>query len=229
MKTIVILGAGGMAREIEWLIRDLNRIEETYKFIGFAVSELSKIGPNDSREQIVGDYDWLVRNRASIDAVAVGVGTPAVRLKLAGEVACILPGAEWPALVHPTAIIDDETAKLSQGVQICARVIATINITLEAYALCNFGCTLGHEVSVGEGSVINPGANVGGGVSVGRCVLVGTGAQILQYRKIGNNAIVGAGAVVTRNVSEDTTVVGIPAKVLSSNWIPEVSGVAGKQ
>jgi serine acetyltransferase len=43
-------------------------------------------------------------------------------------------------------------------------------------------------------------------------VLIGTGAQVLQYLKIGSGATVGAGAVVIRNVAENTTVIGVPAR-----------------
>jgi serine acetyltransferase len=60
--------------------------------------------------------------------------------------------------------------------------------------------------------VVNPGANISGGVVIGTGVLVGTGAQILQYLHIGAGATVGAGAVVTRDVPEGLTVLGVPAR-----------------
>lgn len=50
------------------------------------------------------------------------------------------------------------------------------------------------------------------GVDIGDDVYVGAGATILPGVRIGNSAIVGAGALVTRDVEEATTVVGIPAK-----------------
>lgn len=43
---------------------------------------------------------------------------------------------------------------------------------------------------------------------------IGTGAIILRGVTIGENATVGAGAVVTRDVPDNLTVVGVPAKVL---------------
>ena len=57
--------------------------------------------------------------------------------------------------------------ELRRDVIIGAGVTATVNITLEAFALCNFGCTLGHEARIGAGSVVNPGANISGGVVIG--------------------------------------------------------------
>jgi serine acetyltransferase len=64
---------------------------------------------------------------------------------------------------------------------------------------------------------VNPGANISGGVVIGTGVLIGTGARVLQYLHIGSGAVVGAGAVVTADVSEGSTVVGIPARCESED------------
>jgi sugar O-acyltransferase (sialic acid O-acetyltransferase NeuD family) len=214
-KKIVIMGAGGLAREIEWLIRDINRTGDYYDFTGYVVSDISKLGPYDGRDKLLGDYEWLVSNATNIDAVTIGIGTPALRLKVADEVKRILPSAEWPVLMHPSAVLDSETARIAEGAQICANVTGTVNLQIGSFTLCNLECTLGHEATIGSGCVINPGANISGGVSIGDSVLVGTGAQVLQYVKVGARTIIGSGAVVTKDVANDVTVVGIPAKVVA--------------
>ena len=215
-KRIVVVGAGGQAREIEWLIREINAREPRYEFLGFVVSDLARCGNHDSRDAILGDYAWLEENRSLIDAVAIGIGTPAARLKVGREVFALLPDAELPPLVHPSVILDFDSVRIGPGVVICAGTVGTVNLTFDALALCNFGCTLGHEAVVGQGSVVNPGANISGGVVLGAGVLVGTGAQILQYCRIGDGATVGAGAVVLEDVAAGATVVGIPARAFTS-------------
>jgi len=46
--------------------------------------------------------------------------------------------------------------------------------------------------------------------------LIGAGATIIQGIHVGASSVVGAGAVVTKDVREGVTVMGIPARVVSA-------------
>ncbi len=209
---IAVIGAGGMAREIVAAIDWINRTNPRFDFVGYLVSDLSKLGDRDSRGQVIGDFSWVEQHRSDIDALAVGIGTPSTRSRIAAELQRAFPGLEWPPIVHPTAIVDQHSIRLGEGSFMGAGCISTVNVTLDPFALCNFGTTIGHEARVGRGSVVNPGANISGGVVIGDEVLIGSGAQVLQYLKVGRGATVGAGAVVTRDVPSNFTVVGVPAR-----------------
>jgi sugar O-acyltransferase (sialic acid O-acetyltransferase NeuD family) len=212
-KRIVIVGAGGFAREVEWLIGDIRGAgQHQYEFAGFVVSDASKLGAHDS--PVLGDFDWLDKHRNQVDSLALGIGNPAVRNRLGAELGNLFPHLEWPALVHPSVHLDRGSCTISRGVLLCAGVIATVNVTFEPFCMLNLACTVGHEAVIGAGGVLNPTVNISGGVTLGRGVLVGTGAQILQYVQVGEGAQVGAGAVVTKDVPPGVTVVGIPAKAL---------------
>ena len=58
-------------------------------------------------------------------------------------------------------------------------------------------------------------------VVVGRRASLGSGAVVLPGVRIGAGSTVGAGAVVTRDVPDGSTVVGVPARVLVSDRAPE--------
>lgn len=210
-RRIVVIGAGGFAREVKWLIQEIAAVTRDLQFVGYVVSDLARIAEHDSRSEILGDYEWLRENRTRFDGLAIGVGTPAARLKISRELRTEFPPSLWPALVHPTVRLDAATADIGHGVLLCAGVIGTVNLVLRPFTLVNLSCTIGHEAEVGEGCVLNPSVNVSGGVVLEEGVLVGTGAQILQYLRVGKGATIAGGSVVTRDVPAGATY-GVPAK-----------------
>jgi sugar O-acyltransferase (sialic acid O-acetyltransferase NeuD family) len=214
MRRIAIIGAGGFARELRWLLSEIpadpSRRYEAFDVAGFLVSDRGKLGSHDS--DVLGEFDWLDDNR--VDALAMGIGTPDARLRIANELKQRFPAIEWPAIVHPSVRFDAKSCKVEEGVILCAGVIATVNAVFEEFSMVDILSTIGHEARIGAGSAIYRSANISGGDEIGKGVLVGTGAQILQYLIVGDRAIVGAGSVVTKDVAPMTTVVGIPAKPL---------------
>ena len=96
--------------------------------------------------------------------------------------------------------------------------------------------TIKTGVSIWNGVVISDNAFIGPGVQfcndnyprsknyveaiptyVHQGASIGAGATILPGIEIGQGAMIGAGSVVTKNVSENSTVVGNPAKELQKN------------
>lgn len=215
MRRIAIIGAGGFARELAWLIEEVSASTEDpardgYEVAGFLVSDPTRQGPHDSA--VLGDFSWLAENK--VDGLAMGIGTPAARVRLADELKARFPDIPWPAFVHPTVKWQRQTMQVEEGVIVCAGTIATVNVHFEPFCMVNLSCTIGHESVIGRGSVLNPTVNISGGVELGEGVLVGTGAQVLQYLKVGSGATIGAGAVVNKDVAPGATMVGIPAREL---------------
>ncbi len=83
-------------------------------------------------------------------------------------------------------------------------------------------CTFYHGVTIGDSG------GSGAAATIGNNVLAGAGAKIIGEITIGDNVTIGANTVVTKDVPENTVVVGSPARFLPKKKIvaePEVEEI----
>ena len=98
-----------------------------------------------------------------------------------------------------------------------------------ANAYCHFlgEITIGNDVQIGpkviiwardhgieRDTIINKQSHVSKKIIIGNDVWIGASSVILKGVVIGTGAIVGAGSVVTKDVAENSIVVGSPAKLI---------------
>lgn len=87
------------------------------------------------------------------------------------------------------------------------------------------GVVIGETAIIGDDVTIFHNVTLGGTENetgkrhptIGNNVLIGTGASVLGNIKIGNNSKIGAGAVVLKDIPDNVTAVGIPAKPINKN------------
>ena len=84
------------------------------------------------------------------------------------------------------------------------------------------GVVIGETAEIGENCTIYQGVTLGGTgkdhgkrhPTLGNNVMVGAGAKVLGPFKVGDNSRIAAGAVVLSEVPENSTAVGVPARVV---------------
>ena len=84
------------------------------------------------------------------------------------------------------------------------------------------GIVIGETTEIGDDCIIYQGVTLGGTgkdcgkrhPTIGNGVMIGAGAKVLGPINIGDNVKIAAGAVVVKDVEDNSTVVGIPGRVV---------------
>jgi sugar O-acyltransferase (sialic acid O-acetyltransferase NeuD family) len=210
MQDIVIIGAGGFAREVAWLIEDINLKNNLWNLIGYIDENLVSKGSSLNTYEILGDFNSLDMKGKEIYYVCA-VGDTLIRKELSDKAENI--GLKPATLVHPSVIMS-KYVEIGEGTIICSSNIITVNVQIGKHVIINLDCTIGHDAIIEDFVTILPSVNVSGAVKLEEGCNIGTGSAIIQGKKIGINSIIGAGTVVVKDIPANCTAVGVPAKIV---------------
>jgi sugar O-acyltransferase (sialic acid O-acetyltransferase NeuD family) len=213
---IVVVGAGGFGREVIDVIEAMNAAapEPAWELAGVVDDSLAPANrdrlENRSITYLGTTDDFLASGGAPV-SYAVGIGSPAVRRKIAlrfdGD------GHSGARLIHPSVTMGADVT-IGPGTVLCAGVRITTNIAIGQHVHINLNATVGHDTSIGDFVSLNPLASISGDCVIEDDVLVGVGGIVLNGLRLGRGAVVGGAACAVRDVAPETTVVGVPARPL---------------
>ena len=211
MEKVVILGAGGHAREVLWVFEEENRVEPRWDVLGFIDEDILKKGGILCNLPILGDFTWF-EGRVSHDAKVIsGVGDCSTKRRFAEKAASL--GLEFCSVIHPSVTMSN-AVEVGEGTIIAAGTIITTQVKIGNHVTVNLGCTISHDVVIGDYCTIAPGCHISGNVRFEEGVDFGTGATIIQGRSVGAWSTIGAGAVVRDEIPRNVTAVGVPARIV---------------
>jgi sugar O-acyltransferase (sialic acid O-acetyltransferase NeuD family) len=206
MKKLVLIGAGGFGREVAWLVDRINLQSPTWNLLGFIDDDLSKRDTSFYGLPVIGDIEWLSNQPEDIHAVCC-IGNTKIRESVIAQ----LEGRRFATLIDP-AVIRSSYVTIGEGSIICATTIVTVDITIGKHVIINLDCTVGHDATIDDFVTVYPSVNISGNVKINKLSEIGTGSQIIQGLEIGHHVIVGAGSIVVKNLPDNCTAVGCPAK-----------------
>ncbi|TMV47506.1 hypothetical protein FE783_21125 [Paenibacillus mesophilus] len=212
-KEIVIIGAGGLGKGIAQLIKDINHSTDTWELLGFMDDDVKLAGKAINGYPVLGKLELLGEQRYRDVHTISAIGNSEGRIHIIRKARGINPSMRTPTLVHPTAVVGDETS-IGEGTAISAYTVIEADNRIGEHVLVHFGSTIGHDCEIEDFSTILPGANVSGRVRLRIGSYLGTNSSVLPGVEVGPYSVVGAGAVVVRSLPGYCTAVGVPAKLI---------------
>jgi sugar O-acyltransferase (sialic acid O-acetyltransferase NeuD family) len=141
---------------------------------------------------------------------------PAIHIAIGNNQAREKEASAWghermASVVHPAASVS-QFSSMASGCFVAASAVVGPMAVIGMCVIVNHGAVIDHDVEVGSFSHIAPNASLGGHAKLGQRVLIGSGAVVLPSVVICDDVVVGAGSVVSANLQEPGTYVGIPAR-----------------
>tara|TARA_B110000285_G_scaffold134260_1_gene150510 strand:- start:746 stop:1381 length:636 start_codon:yes stop_codon:yes gene_type:complete len=209
---MIIIGAKGFAKEVLEIAHQLNLLENLVFF-----------------DDISEDSDDLVYNQFKVlrtdnevkthfaefgNEFTLGIGNPKVRQLLEAKFNSL--GGELVSLISPKADIGYFDVTIKPGANILSNVIIANGCKIGKAALIYHNAQITHDCTVGDFCELSPGATMLGASQIGNNVSLGANSTILPKITIGNNCIIGSGSVVTKDIPENSIVVGVPGVIKKS-------------
>lgn len=141
--------------------------------------------------------------------VIITPDSPKIREKLVNLYKTI--GYKFATVISPLAHIS-KYAKIGEGTVIQAGVNVSTATKIGCFCKLNSYSNVMHDNVIGDFTTIAPNAVLLGRVTTGKASYIGANSTILPNTSIGSSSIVGAGAVVTKDVTNNVIVKGVPAK-----------------
>ena len=204
MKNLIIIGAGGYAKSV---IDSVNYSD--YNILGFIDEYSSK--KEHLGIKIIGNSLNDVKNKEQC-FYFIAIGNNIRRKiwydKLVENKLKLINVIDKSAIVSPRANIGDGCF-IGKFAVVNAGATIGNNVIINTRALVEHGCKVGNNCNLSTNTVLNGDVIVGDGSFVGSCSVT------IGQLSIGKWATVGAGAVVIKNVEDNVTVAGVPAKIIS--------------
>ncbi len=157
MKKLAIFGAGGFGKEVAMLVEQINATTPTWDLIGFFDDGV----PNNTEVNgysCLGGVNALNQTDQNI-GIVIAIADPNIKTKIYGKINN--PAVYYPSLIHPNVQMGaKEYVTIGEGCIITAGNLITVNIAIGKHVILNLGCTVGHDVLLGDFSSVMPSVNI---------------------------------------------------------------------
>lgn len=216
---LLILGAGGFARETAEAVRAESETDGRWDLLGFLDDDPDRHGDFLEGLPVLGPLDAIADHPDA--RVVACMGHPGNfftrkrvvrRLNLAPE--------RWATVIHPSAVLAAST-EIGCGSVVLASVVTTAAVRIGEHVVVMPATVMTHDDEAGDYATFGAGVRLAGRVRVGEGAYVGSGALVRQDLEVGEWSLIGMGSVVTHAVPAGEVWAGVPARCLRTLQVPE--------
>ena len=168
-----------------------------------------------NRETVVNECGGrpVLHDAMGLSPMIVSIGVNRIRKMIVERLRANNSAIEFATAIHPSAVISP-SAKIGEGTVVMAGAVINADAVIGNHCIVNTGATVDHDCVVEDYCHVAPGVHISGGTHVGEGTWVGVGSSVIQCLNIGKNCMIGAGSVVVKDIPDNVTAFGCPAKVI---------------
>lgn len=214
MNNIIIVGAGGFAKELySYMALDIeNKILNNHIIKGFL--DISKDAFLDMKIDSLYLGDENNYQIEENDLFIVAIGNIKLRQKIINKLKTL--NAKFFTYIHSSVIIA-KNATIGEGVIICPNSIIQANAVVMDYCVINIFSSVGHDSTIGKNSILSPYCTLNGNVIAGDKLFMGTRSTILLGMSVGNNCTISAHTVLRSDIGDGIIVQDKPNQIQVKN------------
>jgi sugar O-acyltransferase (sialic acid O-acetyltransferase NeuD family) len=221
-RDLLLVGAGGLAREAAEAVYAVNAARPTWNLLGYLDDDPGKHGAIVAGLPVLGPIEHIDEHPdAHVLLCAVRPDNYETRRLLADRLG--LDDERYATVVHPTASIG-ATSEVGPGSLLLAHVDLTADAVVGRHVILMPQVVLTHDVRISDFATVAAGVCFGGGCHVGQGAYVGSRSCVREGLAIGEWAMIGMGSVVTRDVPARRLWFGAPARDVSPAPLRALAG-----
>ena len=203
VKSIVIIGAGDLGKELVWLIEDINKKEPTYLILGFLDDDEAKRNSEFYGYKVLGATEKLEEIcRSTLACAVVAIQDGAVRKKIVER----HPDFHgWESIIHPTAVIAS-TSLVGAGCIFFPQVTVSVDTKLGDFGLYYIHSTICNDCIVSDFVSVMSGASISERAVIGESCFLAAGSCVNPHRVLGKHVKVGVEATASKNYADNAEV-----------------------